>query len=255
VSHPTRLVVAAAVALGLLVLAAGVPAISTLASAPPSPVQPPAPPAQETPEAEPPKTPRKPSPEEAPEPRASQDVKAELAAIADGAYRPALKKASFVFRHHAFENAAYPYRSARFRASFAAPDSFELEVVDLHEAHELMAPRLVELMEWVRLVTSNLPILSVALDEERVQRVLRQGELTTVVCRMDEGKRPWQLKFRRGEGERYYLHLVESAEFGRVLLRYDEVEGVEVVRALEIDHPATALGRWTLELEELDIET
>lgn len=168
-------------------------------------------------------------------------------------YRPVeagLKGVDFDFRHQAFENAAFPFRSARFHGSFRAPDEWKLTVSGLHEAHKTMASRLVEIMDWVGSVTGGLAILDEQLDPERVVRVQETDALTTVTCRGKKGQTPWQLRFREVDGK-MRLHTIDSPDFGRVLLRYETVDDIAVVTALDIDDPLSALGKWTLRCENL----
>ena len=186
----------------------------------------------------------------------------DISEIAEKVYRPTgagLKKVSFVFKHHAFENGAFPYRSARFHASFEAPNQWKLEVKDLHEAHAAMAPRLAAIMDWVRYVTGGLMVLDEALVQDKVQRVLDQGALKTALCAVKEGERPWQLKFRE-DGGAYYLHIVDSPQFGSILLHYEDVEAeggkkIKMVTSIDINDSTTALGKWTLECEDMKVST
>ncbi len=245
--------------LTLLAMLAGAPAIAS---------QPPAP--SDEPKSDAPQKPvDKKQPVPKPEPKGDEAAKLKTAAKQGGEgqnapnrdltpllaklYRPmeaGLKGVDFDFRHQAFENAAFPYRSTRFHGSFRAPDQWKLKVSGLHEAHKTMESRLVEIMDWVGSVTGGLSILDEQLDPERVLRVQATDTLTTVTCRGKKGQTPWQLRFREVDGK-MRLHTIDSPDFGRVLLRYETVDEIPVVTALEIDDPLSALGKWTLRCENL----
>ena len=170
-------------------------------------------------------------------------------------YRPAeagLDKCSFVFRHHAFENAGYRFRGARFHVKYQASGERSLEVSGLHESQELMAPRLVEMLDWIHDVTASPRLLETALVKDKVFRIGDQGERVNVSLRMKPGQAPWQLRFREVDGK-LRLEYVDSPVYGRVLLRYEDVEGLPIVTSLEIDDPKSALGKWTLRCEDLEV--
>lgn len=189
--------------------------------------------------------------------RAATEANNDISDILSKLYRPTeagLKNAGFTFRHHAFENAAYPFRSTRFHASFVAPKTFEIEVKGLHEAHAMMGTRLAQIMDWVRHVTCGLMVLDEVLVQDRVERVMRTPNLTTVYIKGDKGGKGWQLKFREEDGK-YFLHVVVSPNFGTVLLHYDVVNKIQVVTSIDIDDPETALGKWTLRCEDLVVNS
>jgi hypothetical protein len=183
------------------------------------------------------------------------DVSPEVADLLAHVYHPVragLRDMTFTFRHQAFENAAYPFRKTRFLFTFKAPDHWKLDVRDLHEAHELMGPRLVELMSWIRHFVGGVEVLDSGLVPERIVSATREGRFLKVITRPGEDEIPLTLRFREDEG-RYYLQMVQSQKYGTLRLEWQKVGEVEVVTSLEINQPKTALGTWTLRCEDLKV--
>jgi len=179
----------------------------------------------------------------------------ELKALESALYHPVhagLREISFRFRHCAFENAALPFRAARFQFHFEAPDQWSLDVIGLHESHRHMAPRLTQLMDWVRLVAGGMMILDVGLDPKNVDEIARDAEVVRLRTHLAPDAEPWTLEFEKKRG-RYYLRQAESRATGHLRLRYDNVIGIDVVTAIEIDDSRSALGPWTLRCEAMQV--
>lgn len=204
--------------------------------------------------------PEPPTPQEPPQVEKGADLPQETATVplddvVARLYHPVragLRDVTFEFRHQAFESSAQPFRKTRFTLAFKAPDKWKLDVKNLDERHELMAPRLIELLSWVHLFAGGVQILDVGLVPDRVMNVRRDGESIVVVTRLAEDEPPITLRFRDVDGK-LRLFQAQSTPFGTLRLEWGKVEGIDVVTAIEILDTRTALGRWTLRCENLKV--